>query len=289
MRPIRYKLYFLGLCLSSSLFSQDLPEVVQTPMTDNLTKFYVYDYVNMFVFHGDEGTLLIDAGFQETGEQVKALLKKKGIQPVRYLVNTHSDGDHTGGNAILGQGATILSHPDCLAKLSQRDDFHRQGLPQVTFTDPVIIHMNGERIHLIPLSAGHSTEDVLVHFEKANVLVIGDIIVGDSFPFVRAHEGSSVQALLKNIQFILDNFQEDINIALSHGRDYAKADLREYQKMLTETIDIIRNAHQEGKTPQQMKEKNILAKWTDWNNKKWTWINTDLWIDTVCASYSLDN
>ena len=286
-KTVVYGLLIVVLVWALPILSQDpLPEIEVSRITNDLYKFHVNNYVHIFALIGPDGVLLIDSGFEETADQVKSTLKELGNDKVRYIINTHSDGDHTGGNASFANEAVIIAHRVCRKKLEHRDNFPRNGLPMVTFDDSLKLHFDSEEIRLTALPGGHSVEDVIIHFKKTKAVCIGDIIVADSFPFVRVHQDASIEQLLTNLQKIISMFPGDTKILPSHGRQYTIDDLKAYHDMLTKTVEIVTQAMKAGKTVQEMQESRILKDWESWNNKRHTWINADFWIDTIHRNYS---
>ena len=114
-----------------------------------------------------------------------------------------------------------------------------------------------------------------------HIVCLGDIVIANSFPFVRVTEGASIDKLVKNIEYLIAKFSENTRFILGHGRDYTLDDLRKYHEMLVTTKEIVSKAMKAGKNNTDMKKEQILKDWTSWNNKRHTWINTDLWIDTI--------
>jgi len=277
----------LSILMVNPLFSQtDLPDIELTKLTDNIYEMYVNNYVSLVAFTGSDGVLLIDSGFEETGEQVRAKLRELGNDKIIYIINTHSDGDHTGGNAVLGKDSAIIAHKKCQEKLSKKVTFPREGLPTIMIEDTMQLNFNSENLKLIALPGGHSIEDIIVYFPKANLVCVGDIIISDSYPFVRVREGASIQQLIKNIDKIIEMFPKDIKLVVSHGRDYTINDLKKYKDMLVKTTKIVSDGLSAGKSAEEMKKENVLKNWESWNNQRHTWINADFWIDTICEELS---
>jgi cyclase len=276
-------LVLLSILMVNPLFSQsDLPDIELTKLTDIIYEMYVNNYVSLFAFTGSDGVLLIDSGFEETGKQVRAKLRELGNDKIKYIINTHSDGDHAGGNAVLGKGATIIAHERCQEKLSKKATFPREGLPTITIEDTIRLNFNSENLKLIALSGGHSVEDIIVYFPKANLVCVGDIIISDSFPFVRVREGASIQQLIQNIDKMIEMFPKDIKLVVSHGRECTINDLKKYKDMLVKTTKIVSDGLRAGKTAEEMKKECVLKNWESWNNQRHSWINVDFWIDTIC-------
>jgi glyoxylase-like metal-dependent hydrolase (beta-lactamase superfamily II) len=96
---------------SGAMMAQgSLPEITVTQVDEKLTKLWVNGYVNIIVLHCDDETVLLDSGFEETAEQVAEELRDMGVNRIKLLINTHADGDHAGGNSLLGAESTIVAH-----------------------------------------------------------------------------------------------------------------------------------------------------------------------------------
>lgn len=173
-----------------------LPEIEVTKITDNMYKVLVHDYVNLIAFGGPDGILLIDSGFKKTAKQVRRTLKEMWNNTVKYIINTHADQDHCGGNGALGSHATIIAHRNCWKVLSEQDT-RSKGLPTITFEDSLTLHFNAEKLRLISMTGCHSGEDIIVHFKRAKLVFLGDIIIADSFPFVRLERGAVLKPFQK--------------------------------------------------------------------------------------------
>lgn len=253
------------------------PEIEVTKIADNIYKILADDYVNLIAFGGPDGILLIDSGFKKTAETVRQTLKEMWNSTVQYIINTHADRDHCGGNAVLGSYATIIAHKNCWDVLSEETQV---PLPAITFEDSLTLHVNAETLRLISMAGCHTGGDIIVHFKRAAIVFLGDIIISDSFPFVRLEKGGNIKTLLESLEKIMNRVPEDVKLIVAHGRDYTLEDLRNYREMLIKTTEIIFKAMKAGKNDKNMKKEDILKEWETWNNKKYPWINTDLWIDT---------
>ncbi len=127
------------------------------------------------ILTGPDGIFMVDATFAPLTDKVVAAIKQVSSMPVRYVVNSHAHPDHTGGDANMAKlGATILARPELRAALAAQKAYPVEGLPRVTYSAPVTLHMNGEEIVLIPLPPAHTDGDTMVYFRKADVLMIGD-------------------------------------------------------------------------------------------------------------------
>jgi len=140
---------------------------------------------NIVVFDGPEGKLLVDAGIGVSRDRIQKALENIGSGPIKYLVNTHWHWDHTDGNEwVNGMGATIIAHENVLKLLSRSErveDWNYTfqpiasgGLPTVTFKTNKTLSFNGETVVMKNFENGHTDGDISVHFQKADVLVLGN-------------------------------------------------------------------------------------------------------------------
>ena len=149
-----------------------VPGIETFKLTDQIYRLFVHNYVNIFVFNGEQGTLLIDTGFNPLG-LIQQELKKIGVEKIRYIINTHSNGDHVNGNAVLAEEAVIISHRRCREDMTKKQGFPTIGLPDLVFDQQMTLRFNREEINLIYLP-GHTGNDIVVHFKKAKVVFVGD-------------------------------------------------------------------------------------------------------------------
>jgi len=109
--------------------------------------------------------LLIDSGYSFSTDLIREELKKITDKKIVYIINTHFNGDHTDGNALLGQDACIIAHRECFSRLATNTQFAAEGLPDITFQDSLTIWFNNEEIALKYLP-GHSDTDIIVQLSE---------------------------------------------------------------------------------------------------------------------------
>ena len=121
------------------------------------------------------------------------------------------------------------------------------------------------------------------------MVFLGDVIVADSFPVIWLdyYEDVGVARLVANLERIIGMFLDDATFISSHGRDYTKNDLKEYYKMVTETISIVTKAIDKGKTLEQILIDDILKDYRHYDNKRFEFINADFWIETIYKDYTI--
>ena len=243
--------------------------------------------VNAAVQIGDEGVLVVDTMTAGLGEKVVAEIKKlAGDKPIRWIVNTQVDPDHTGGNAKVAEAgesiiagnfagqagqasanfAKVLTHENVEARMVKvQPALPQQALPTDTFfTDEFEIHFNGEAVQFIHVPNGHSDGDVMVFFRKSDVLVAGDVFNTNTFPVIDMEEGGSINGVVKSLNQILDiTVPEDKQeggtyVIPGHGRLTDEADVVEYRDMMTIIRDRVQNAIDKGMTLEQVKAARLV-------------------------------
>jgi len=239
---------------------------------------------NTAALTGADGILLVDTGHKDVADELVSTVKELDNGAIKYIINTHLHGDHAGGNEIAGKDAEIIN----LNNLSQfvsksilsqgkKELKEKSGKPLGNY---YLMHFNGEQIKLIPYPGVHSSADLLIYFSSSGVAHMGDLLLTQSFPAV----GPNVQKYMGFLEEIIDFFPSDTKFIGGHGRDYSMNDLKEYQKMLLTTIEIVRKEMKKGKNVDETKNAKILERWKDWGVYL-EFLNTDYWIDAVYKSY----
>lgn len=260
--------------------------VSHTKLAPDIHRLFVGDIVTVVAFTGDDGILLIDAAYEQTTPQLLDTLRNISEKPVRYLVNTHLHGDHTGGNLEFGKNADIIAHHSVKQWL---ESDRRQGgrapgpypahaIPNITFEGNMHLEFNGELIKMYHLPQGHTAGDVIVWFSESNILVLGDLLFAEYFPFIDISQGGNPLGYMRNLHYILEQFPEDAIVVGGHGPVYTMPRLRKWLNNLEESMKVVAEYKQNGFTPEEMKDLLILATWESYGE---FFITTDRWIDTV--------
>ncbi|MDQ3160644.1 MAG: MBL fold metallo-hydrolase, partial [Pseudomonadota bacterium] len=160
---------------------------------------------NMVASTGADGVFLIDDQFAPLSEKIRAALSALSEKPLRFVVNTHWHGDHTGGNENLGKaGAVIVAHDNVRKRMSVEQLVRGSkvpaspggALPVVTFTSDLTLHLNGDDVRVHHVAHAHTDGDALVKFERANVLHMGDVYFNGLYPFIDVDSGGSIDGVL---------------------------------------------------------------------------------------------
>jgi glyoxylase-like metal-dependent hydrolase (beta-lactamase superfamily II) len=191
---------------------------------------------------------------------------------VRFVLNTHWHGDHTGGNAPLGKTSTIIAHDNVRSRLREGSPnllgrvvppAAPEALPVITFDQSLTVHVNGEDIRALHYARGHTDGDSIVFFPKANVVHMGDDFVTYGLPFVDVSSGGSVLGMIDAIEKAMAAVPDDVKVIPGHGPLSAKADVAKFTTMLKECVAAVQAAMKKGRTLEQMKTDKVLARYDE--------------------------
>ncbi len=246
---------------------------------------------NIGVSVGADGILIVDDQFAPLADKIRAALKTLGEGKLKFVLNTHWHGDHTGGNAQFSSEAPIIAHTNVRRRLETDQLVHgeavkaspKEALPVVTFDDRLSVHFNGEEIRVIHFPHGHTDGDSVIFFTGSNVVHMGDDFFAGRFPFVDLDSGGNVEGVIRNVGEIIKQLPAGVKIIPGHGPLSNIDDLKIYHRMLVETTSIVRQRMSAGKTLPQIKAAGLPAEWKDWGTG---FIKTDEWIETIYQSYS---
>src|ERR1700758_565178 len=246
---------------------------------------------------GEDGIVIVDDQFAPLADKIQASLKSLGItdKPVRFVINTHYHGDHTGGNAPFSNtGSTVIAQDNVRKRLEsggtagnggsikmENKPAEKAALPIITFEHDVTVHLNGEDIRALHFPAGHTDGDSIIFFPKNNVVHMGDDFVRYGFPFIDVASGGSVQGMIAAMEKCSAQLPPDVKVIPGHGALSNLDDVRAFVKMLKETSAVVQKAIDEHRTVEQMKQEKILAPWAKWSGG---FIDSDKFIETLYNS-----
>lgn len=246
---------------------------------------------NIGVSVGDDGLLIVDDQFAPLADKIRAALKGLADKKLRFILNTHWHGDHTGGNVAFGPEATIIAHDNVRKRLATEQKstvFNsttpaspKEALPVITFDQSLSVHFNGEDIRAIHFPHGHTDGDSVIFFSASNVVHLGDDFFAGRFPFVDLESGGSVQGLVKNIGELVNKIPADAKLIPGHGPISTLDDLKSYHRMLQQTSEIVSQKIAAGKTLDQIKSEGLPDEWKPWGAG---FIKTDRWLETIYKS-----
>lgn len=236
---------------------------------------------------GDDGIVVVDDQFAPLAPKIEAALRLITPKPVRFILNTHYHGDHTGGNEHFGKSTTIVAQTNVRKRLASGTTVHGENtpaapaaaLPVITFDDSVSLHLNGEEITAIHFAHGHTDGDAVIWFMKSNVVHMGDDFFNGTYPFIDRENGGTVRGVIEAIDQVVALLDNDTKVIPGHGPLSDKKGLEEFVAMLKDTSAAVQAAKTAGKTLEQAQSDKILAQW----DAKWGggFIKSDDWIRTI--------
>ena len=230
---------------------------------------------NIGVSTGADGTLIIDDQFAPLADKIKAALKSLSDGKLKFLINTHHHGDHTGGNEIFGKEATIIAHANMRNRMQTRP---KDSWPVITYDKAISIHFNGEEIQSVYFTKGHTDNDSIIYFTKSNVAHLGDDFSPGRFPFVDLGGGGDVVGLAATLGEVIKWLPADVKIIPGHGPICTIEDVKGYQKMILETTDIVRKQMKAGKTLDEIKAKGFPE---EYKNLGTGFVKPEAWINAI--------
>src|SRR5689334_19329371 len=289
---------FVLLFASSVAAQQTDYSKVQIKVTKVAGSVYMLEGAggNIGVSVGDDGILIVDDQFAPLADKIRASLKTLGQGKLRFILNTHWHGDHTGGNVAFGPEAPIIAHDNVRKRLSteQKSEFFKsttpaspkEALPVITFDTALSVHFNGEDIRAIHFPHGHTDGDSVIFFTGSNVVHLGDDFFAGMFPFVDLESGGSVEGLTTNVGELVNKIPADAKLIPGHGPLSTLDDLKSYYRMLQQTTEIVKQKIAAGKTLDQIKSEGLPDEWKPWGEG---FIKTDRWVETIYKSLTMNN
>ena len=239
---------------------------------------------NIGVLAGEDGVFVIDSQYADMAPGILNAVNEIAGEKPRYLVNTHWHGDHTGGNAIIGEtGTTIIAHHGVRDRVTvdvTRDFFGQEATtpasppeawPVITFTDEMTLYLNGQTVRLIHAPTAHTDGDTFIYFEEADVLHTGDLMFSGMFPFVDITSGGTFLGFAAASQAMADMITDETRIIPGHGPLSGKSDISDIVAMLEGTMAAVQLEIDAGKDLEAVLDAAPLTPWVeDW---AWGFIN----------------
>jgi cyclase len=241
---------------------------VQTQkLADNVTMFDGPGGA-VVVLNGPEGKFVVDTFVAPAWPRLKEALDGLGNAPVKYVIDTHWHFDHTDNNAHLhAAGATVLAHENTKKRMSEPHDLPvlyrgadgalaglhfdpspAEALPQQTFATSYQLQANGEILALQHVAPAHTDSDIYVHFQKANVISMGDLFFNGMYPYIDPGTGGKITGMIAAADKILSLADKHTKIVAGHGPLGNKADLTRFRDLLITSRDRVQKLKSAGKS-----------------------------------------
>jgi len=250
---------------------------------------------------GKDGVLVVDTQYAEMAPKILSEIRKLSDKPIVWMVNTHIDEDHSGGNAALaklgrgpGPRPRIIAHENVLNRMTLRvpnqPPVPDEALPDDEYGTPQKdLFFNGEAVVIYHMPRAHTDGDSIVFFRRSDVVSVGDIFTPDQWPAIDLARGGSVEGTLDALNYILtltvpERYQDGGTLVVpGHGRISNEADVVEYRNMLTIVRDRVQDLLKKGMTLEQVKAARPARDYETEYSERGQWTK-DMFVEAVYRS-----
>jgi cyclase len=231
---------------------------------------------NITLAVGSDAIIMVDTEYAPLHDKINAKVKEISPLPIRFVIDTHYHGDHTGGNqAFAHDGAILVAHENVKQRLMNPppgangqpgSPAPKDALPVQTYNGQgTEVKIAGQRAELVHLPPAHTDGDTIVFWPDANVISTGDIVSSASYPNIDVAVGGGIDGMVSAVDFIIAHADAKTKIVPGHGPVTDRAGVIRYRKMLKAARDIVAKAKKNGMTEDQVQKADLLASL----NKTW--------------------
>ncbi len=226
---------------------------------------------NMGLAIGQDYAYLIDDQFGPLSDKILEAIRGITDKPLKFVVNTHWHGDHTGGNANLArQGAIIIAHDNVYNRMSTPQDRGERGLlpaspflalPRISYSSEMTVHLDSlSSMHIMHVNPSHTDGDSYIYFPEENIMHMGDnFVLG--YPFIDRNSGGDVDGFVKNLNMALFIADDETRIIRGHGPVASRKDLEEFRDMVQTIRMRVKKAKNSGKSLEETQQMGLTAEW----------------------------
>ncbi len=268
-------------------------ELAVTPVRGGVYFMVMSPAGNVGVSVGEDGAFIIDDQFAPMARRIGEAVAKLTAKPIRYVLNTHWHGDHSGGNESFGrQGYVIVAHDNVRTRMST-EQFNRffnsktsasppEALPVITFSESMTFHFNGDVIRVVHVPRAHTDGDAVFYFEKADVLHAGDVFVRYGYPFIDLSSNGSLAGMIAGLDRILAIIGPKTIVIPGHGQLADRARVAEFRAMLATARGRVTELMKAGRSAAEVVAAKPLADLdSQWGQG---FIKADQFVKTIVAS-----
>lgn len=211
---------------------------------------------------GEDGVVMIDDQFAPLTDKILAAIRSLNDGEIRFVINTHVHGDHTGGNENLGRmGILILARDEVRVRLSEQQP--EAALPVLTYSDAITIHLNGEEVYAFPVPPAHTDGDTFIHFKDSDVIHAGDVFRTTAFPVIDTNNGGSLEGTLAALAMLVGTAGPDTRIVPGHGEVSSRMDVMGFRDMVIDVKNKVAPMVERGMSYDQVAAADPTAAYND--------------------------
>lgn len=271
MKTLKLTLIIIFLSLPYTIFSQNRDIIIESHKVTENIYMLTGSGGNIGISIGEDGVFMIDDQYAPLTQKILTEIKSLTDKPVKFLINTHWHGDHTGGNENINKEGTIIVAHQNVRKRMSTEQFNsmwnrktpaspKGALPIVTFDKSLTFHFNGEDILVFHVHDAHTDGDAIIYFSKSNVLHTGDTYFQGKYPFIDLDSGGTVNGYINAVKFILDLIDDETKIIPGHRGISNKKELQAFLLMLEDIKLIVEKEIAAGKTEKEVTDNKLLTK-----------------------------
>jgi cyclase len=180
---------------------------------------------------GEDGIVMIDDQYAPLTDKIVASIRNLNDGEIRFLINTHVHGDHTGGNENLGnRGVLILARDEVRVRLAEQAS--EAALPVLTYSEAITIHLNGEEVYAFSVPPAHTDGDTFIYFKDSDVVHTGDVFRTTAFPVIDTNNGGTLKGTLEALGRLIGVAGPNTKILPGHGVVSSRDDVMEFRDMV---------------------------------------------------------
>lgn len=211
---------------------------------------------------GEDGVVMIDDQYAPLTDRILAAIRQLNQGDIRFVINTHVHGDHTGGNENLGKmGILILARDEVRVRLEEQAP--ADALPVLTYSDAITIHLNGEEVYAFPVPPAHTDGDTFIHFVDSDVIHTGDVFRTTAFPVIDTNNGGTLVGTLQALGILIGTAGPDTKILPGHGDVSTRMDVMGFRDMILDVAGKVETLVESGMSYDEVAAADPTADYND--------------------------